>query len=52
MKVIDLTARFSKGAVTFKGEPWKLSPKAEARIKAIEDNHRRALREMQNYWFD
>jgi hypothetical protein len=51
MKVIDLTARFSKG-VTFKCEPWKLSPEAEARIKEIENNHRRALRELQNYWFD
>jgi hypothetical protein len=39
MKVIDLTARFSKG-VTFKCEPWKLSPKAESQSRGPHQGNR------------
>jgi hypothetical protein len=54
MKVIDLTARFSKGVVTFKSEPWKLSEKARAAIEEIEAQQRRSWREIMtgNFWLD
>jgi hypothetical protein len=53
MKVIDLTARFSKGVIV-KREPWKLSEKARATIEGIEAHQRRSWREVMHgdFWLD